>query len=263
VTTMLPLQGRRVLITRARAQADALLSRLTALGAQAIALPAIEIAPINDPILLDQAIAHVDVYDWIIFTSVNGVSAFWQRMEATDAPTNRMRDVAMAAIGPATARALEERGIVPHFVPSEYIAEAIAAGIGDVDGKHVLLPRAEIAREALAVELRRRGAIVDEVVTYRTVSPAPDPRALAELRQGVDAILFTSSSTVRNFVYLAGHIMSTGRVVIACIGPITAQTACDLGFTVNIVASEYTTDGLVQALVNHFQQAQQSQEYKQ
>ncbi|MCL5998074.1 MAG: uroporphyrinogen-III synthase [Chloroflexi bacterium] len=266
MTTTLPLSGRRVLVTRSRAQANGLMTALAALGAQAIMLPAIEIAPISDPTRLDQAIASLDAYDaydWIIFTSVNGVAAFWQRIEATGARADRMREVAVAAIGPATAQALEEHGISPRFVPSEYIAETIAAGIGDVEGKHILLPRAEIAREALAVELRRRGAIVDEIAAYRTLSPSPDAGALAQLRQGVDAILFTSSSTVRNFVDLAGHIKSTGRVVIACIGPITAQTAREMGFTVDVVASEYTTDGLVRALVSHFQQAQHSQEHKQ
>jgi len=239
------------------------MDKLATLGAQVIVLPAIEIAPITDPSRLDHAIASLEIYDWIIFTSVNGVIAFWQRIEATGGRTDRIHNVAVAAIGPATAQALEEHGISPRFVPSEYIAEAIAAGIGDVDGKHILLPRAEIARETLAVELRRLGAKVDEIAAYRTLSPAPDPRALAELQQGVDAILFTSSSTVRNFVDLAGHSMSTERAVIACIGPITAQTAREMGFTVDVVASEYTTDGLVQALVNHYQRLHQSLENKQ
>lgn len=263
MTATLPLSGRRVLVTRPRAQVTGFMTALAVLGAQVIILPTIEIAPISDPSRLDHAIANMETYDWIIFTSVNGVTALWQRIEATGEQMDRMRQVAVAAIGPATAQALEEHGIFPRFVPSEYIAEAIAAGIGDVAGKHILLPRAEIAREALVLELRNRGAIVDEVSAYRTVSTAPDEHALAELRQGVDAILFTSSSTVRNFIDLAGHIKTNGRIVIACIGPITAQTAREMGFTVDVVASEYTTDGLVRALVTHYQQAQYSQEQKQ
>lgn len=258
MTTTLPLTGRRVLVTRARAQADGLAARLAALGAQVIAMAAIEIAPMPDSSPLDEAIARLHTYDWIIFTSVNGVAAFWQRFTETGNPAQAMQHLAVAAIGPATAQALEERGISPRFIPSEYVAEAIASGIGEVAGKRILLPRAEIARKALAVALRQRGAIVDEVAAYRTLPPTPDAQALEELRQGVDAILFTSSSTVRNFIHMAGN--DTGTAVIACIGPITAQTARELGMAVDVVASEYTTDGLVRALVAHYQQAQQTQE---
>ncbi|HEY3289539.1 MAG TPA: uroporphyrinogen-III synthase [Anaerolineae bacterium] len=254
----LPLNGRRVLVTRARAQSDGLTAQLAMLGAQVIALATIEIAPMPDSSLLDAAIAHLTDYDWVIFTSVNGVAAFWQRLKDTGANAHSLQHLAVAAIGPATAQALREQGINPQFVPSEYVAEAIASGIGAVAGKHILLPRAEIARDALAVALRQRGAKVDEVPVYRTLPPAPDAQALDELRRGVDAILFTSSSTVRNFIAMAGR--DTGAAVIACIGPITAQTARELGMPVDVIASEYTTDGLVRALVAHYQHKQQAQE---
>jgi uroporphyrinogen III methyltransferase / synthase len=260
---MSPLSGRRILVTRPRAQADGLLAALAALGAHAIALPTIEITPVSDPTRLDQAIARLETYDWVIFTSVNGVTAFMQRMQATGVGADRLSRIAMAAIGPATAQALHQYGLVPQFVPSEYVAEALAAGIGDLDSRHVLLPRAEIARETLAVELRRRGAVVDEIAVYHTLPAAPDAQALAELRQGVDAILFTSSSTVRNLMSLVGHARSTERAVIACIGPITAQTARELGLPVDVVASEYTTGGLVRALTSYFENVNQSQEHKQ
>jgi uroporphyrinogen III methyltransferase/synthase len=245
------LQGRRVLVTRARAQAEGLIGKLTALEAVPVVFPTIVIAPLDDPALLDQAIQSLGAYHWVIFTSVNGVTSFWDRLAAAGKTPAALIGTAVAAIGPATARALIEWGVYPWYLPGEYVAEAIASGIGDVRGARVLLPRAEIAREALAVELRQKGAVVDEVAAYRTILAKPDLRAMDELQRGLDAILFTSSSTVRNFVELAGS--DTRRAVVACIGPITAQTARDLGINVHVVATEYTMDGLVQALANYFE----------
>jgi uroporphyrinogen-III synthase len=245
------LAGRRVLVTRARAQADALTSKLISLGAVPVVFPTIEIAPLDDPALLDQAIHALETYQWVIFTSVNGVISFWDRLSAAGMDSGCLQAIAVAAIGPATAAALIERGVYPRYMPSEYVAEAIAAGIGDVSGSRILLPRAEIAREMLTVELRRKGAIVDEVAAYRTILAKPDQHAMADLQGGIDAILFTSSSTVRNFVDLTGS--DTRSAVIACIGPITAQTARDMGLHIHVVATEYTMDGLVQALANYFE----------
>jgi uroporphyrinogen-III synthase len=245
------LQGRRVLVTRARAQADALTGKLIALGAVPVLFPTIEIAPLDDPTLLDRAVQMLSTYHWVIFTSVNGVTSFWERLAAAGKDSGCLQSIAVAAIGPATAQALTERGIYPRYMPDEYVAEAITAGIGDVGGARILLPRAEIARETLAVELRRKGAIVDEVAAYRTILAKPDQHAMDDLQRGIDAILFSSSSTVRNFLELAGG--DTGHAVIACIGPITAQTARDLGLRVCVVATEYTLDGLVQALANYFE----------
>ncbi|MEO6065948.1 MAG: uroporphyrinogen-III synthase [Lysobacterales bacterium] len=244
------LHGRRVLVTRAHTQADALNSKLIAVGAIPVVFPTIEIVPLEDPGLLDHAIQALAAYQWVIFTSVNGVASFWERLTADGRDGGSLQGIAVAAIGPETTRALIQRGVFPRYVPREYVAEAIAAGIGDVSGQHILLPTAEIAREALAVELRKKGAVVDEVAAYRTNLAKPDPRAMDEYRRGVDAILFTSSSTVRNFVLLAGS--ETRRAVIACIGPITAQTASEMGLPVHAVAAVYTLDGLVQALTNYF-----------
>ncbi|MCL5275132.1 MAG: uroporphyrinogen-III synthase [Chloroflexi bacterium] len=249
------LQGRRVIVTRAKAQAGSLCDLLASLGAHPILFPTIEIAPLDDPAPLDRAINALDLYDWVIFTSVNGVIAFMQRLKALG---RNPAHLSAAAIGPATAQALMEAGIAPRFVPSAYVAEAIAAEIGDVRGKRILLPRAELAREALAVELARRGALVDEIASYRTLLAEADPQAMQELQRGVDAILFTSSSTVRNFVELAGR--DVGNAAVACIGPITAQTARDLGLRVDVVADEYTTGGLVQALAGYFQAREKSEE---
>ncbi|MBI4772267.1 MAG: uroporphyrinogen-III synthase, partial [Chloroflexi bacterium] len=147
----------------------------------------------------------------------------------------------------------------PAFIPEEYVAEAIAPGLGEVAGERILLPRAEIAREALAAELRQRGATVDEIAAYRTLPAAPDPVWLAELRRGVDAITFTSASTVRNFAVLTAQtreVFETSRVspIIACIGPITAAAAREAGLPVHIIAPReaYTTDGLLAALTDYF-----------
>lgn len=246
-----PLTGKRILVTRPRAQSADLCDRLAALGAEPIVFPTIEIAPLENATQLDHALNQLSDYHWIIFTSVNGVAAFWGRLTAMAKDSGALAEMRVAAIGPATAQALERHGIQPRFIPDEYIAEAIVEGLGDVRGERILLPRADIAREALAAELERLGARVDEIAAYRTLPAAPDPRGWAELQRGVDAITFTSSSTARNFVALAGR--ETSAAIIACIGPITAATARDLGLTVNVVATEYTIPGLVQALVSCFE----------
>ena len=249
------LRGKRILVTRPRAQAADLCEKLAALGAEPILFPTIEIAPTDDYAALDNAIRALSQYHWIIFTSVNGVAAFWNRLDLAG-----LKDPSglgkVAAIGPATASALEKHGVRAQFIPDEYVAEALLEGIGDVDGQWILLPRADTAREALAVELGKRGAIVHEIAAYRTLPAIPDPVGLCELRRGVDAITFTSSSTVRNFVALTqypSHPFYAERLTkIACIGPITAHTAHEVGLPADIVATEYTTDGLIAALAHHF-----------
>lgn len=265
------LMGKRILVTRPRAQAADLCDKLAALGAEPILFPTIAIASMDDYSALDEAIRNLNQYQWIIFTSVNGVAAFWKRLDLAGLRDPRGLTGKVAAIGPATAQALENRNVRAAFIPEEYVAEAIVAGIGNVEGQWILLPRAEIAREALAEELGRRGAIVHEIAAYRTLPVAPDRQGLAELRCGVDAITFTSSSTVRNFVaLLSGHpkhidaanirrmgrdglpVPSLGTAAIACIGPITTQTARDVGLPVDVMASDYTMAGLVTALLEYF-----------
>jgi uroporphyrinogen-III synthase len=248
---MSPLAGKRILVTRPRAQAPELCNKLSALGATPIVFPAIEIAPLEDYTALDRAIRQLAQYQWIIFTSVNGVKVFWDRLDVVGAGIPPLTRV--AAIGPATANALHMHDVVVTLIPDEYVAEAIVACIGVVHGQRILLPRADIAREALAVELQRRGAIVDELAAYRTLPAQPDPNGLLELQRGVDVITFTSSSTVRNFVALAGRDSIPPQALIACIGPITANTARELGLRVDVQATDYTTDGLVAALVGYFE----------
>ncbi|CAG0987007.1 partial uroporphyrinogen III methyltransferase / synthase, partial [Anaerolineae bacterium] len=249
-----PLFGKRILVTRAREQASELSQMLRELGAEPIEFPVIRIAPLDDYRALDDALTRR--YDWIIFTSGNGVSAVWYRLEALGRDARTFAGARLGAIGPATAEQLTAHGLRADFVPGEYVAEAIVAGIGDVNGKRVLLPRADIARENLARDLRARGARVDEVVAYRTITlDANDPSAqhIRDLLAAgeIDAITFTSSSTVRGFVNVIRFPISNFQFpIIACIGPITAQTARDLGLQVDVTAQEYTLEGLTRALVS-------------
>jgi uroporphyrinogen III methyltransferase/synthase len=251
-----PLFGQRVLVTRTREQASLLSARLRALGAEAIELPAIRIAPPEDWQGLDQAIAGLADYDWIVFTSVNGVAYFWQRLLAAGQDARALHGIRLAAIGPATAAALEDHGLRADHVPDEYVAEAVAAGLGSVSGQRVLLPRADIARPALANLLREAGADVTEVSAYRTLQPETDPAELQATLARVTIATFTSSSTARNLVAMAGDAsldlsQALAQATIACIGPITAATANELGLPVDIVADEYTIDGLVSALIQN------------
>jgi uroporphyrinogen-III synthase len=251
---MKPLENKRILVTRPRAQAAELCDQLRAQGATPIVFPTIEIAPLTDFSELDRAIRELNTYHWIIFTSVNGVKALWDRLNLTGFQNLSGFTGHIAAIGPATARALLAHDITATLIPDEYIAEAILDNIGEVRGQRILLPRADIARETLALELQKRGAVVDEIAAYRTLPAQPDPNGLIELQRGVDVITFTSSSTVRNFIALAGQDSVLPHTLIACIGPITANTARELGLHVDIQATDYTMDGLVMALVNHFNQ---------
>jgi uroporphyrinogen III methyltransferase/synthase len=249
-----PLFGQRVLVTRTRQQASALSARLRALGAEAIELPTISIAPPEDWAPLDTAIASLSSYDWIVFTSINGVGHFWTRLEAAGLDARALHGVHLAAIGPATAAELEARGLRPDYVPQEYVAEAVAAGLGDVDGLRVLLPRADIARPALAELLREGGANVVAVDAYRTQRPENDPDELRDLLASVTIATFTSSSTVRNLSAMARDAgldlpQALAHATVACIGPITAETAREAGLSLDLVAQEYTIDGLVAAIL--------------
>jgi uroporphyrinogen III methyltransferase/synthase len=253
-----PLFGQRVLVTRTREQASVLSHRLRALGADAIELPTIRIAPPADPAPLDSAIAGLPDYEWIVFTSANGVRHFWERLGHAGLDARAFHGVRVAAIGPATAAELEARGLAADYVPGQYVAEAVAAGLGDVHGLRILLPRADIARPALAELLRAGGADVVEVVAYRTVRPKTDPAQLSDLLAGITVATFTSSSTVSNLAAMARDAdldlpRKLAHATVACIGPITAETARELGIRVQTVANEYTIEGLVEALVDHIE----------
>jgi uroporphyrinogen III methyltransferase/synthase len=253
-----PLFGQRVLVTRTRQQASALSARLQVLGAEALELPTIRIAPPDDWAPLDGAIADLAAYDWIVFTSVHGVAYFWERLGQADLDARALHRLRLAAIGPATAAELQARGLRADYVPGEYVAEAVAAGLGDVGGQRVLLPRADIARPALADLLRQGGAGVVEVSAYRTLRPEADPGELRDLLARVTAATFTSSSTVRNLAALARDAgldlpAALAQATIACIGPITAATARARGVRTDVQPARYTIPDLVVALAEHFQ----------
>lgn len=254
----LPLEGKRIVITRPKEQAADLHARLTALGAEVLTLPAIAIRPPKSFKPLDDAIAHLADYDWIVFTSVNGVKYFFERCEKyKDAKFRVSTKAKVAAIGPATAMALEERGVSPDFVPHEYLSDEIARSMRRIAGKRILLPRADIARDTLPVALREKGARVDVVAAYRTVRPAATKANGARSRNSLaraDVITFTSSSTVTHFMSSYGRVPA--ETLIACIGPKTAATAREHGLRVHILARDHTAPGLVQALVEFFHHSQ-------
>jgi uroporphyrinogen-III synthase len=248
---VLPLRGRRVLVTRAEDQAADFVRRLCELGAEPVLCPTIRIVAPDDYAPLDEAIARLDTFDWLIFTSPNGVRAFAERAAMQGRPLAALPRV--ATIGPATADALAALGVATDWMPRRHIAEGIVEEIREVEGVRVLLPLADIARRTLADGLRARGATVTTVTAYRTV-PVDQASfsAWMDCAPLCDIATFTSSSTVRNFVELASAArareMLAGSVV-ACIGPQTAQTAHECGLEVGVVAPEHTTDGLLRALV--------------
>jgi uroporphyrinogen-III synthase len=244
------LAGKRIVITRPRDKAEELCQDLEARGAVPILLPTIGIEPIEDNARLDRAIAEIVSYDWIIFTSANGVVAFWQRLLKAGISSAALDTLSIAAIGPATASALRARGFNVRCIPDEFVAERIIERVGTVSGKRILLPRADIARKSVVKELEALGALVDDIAVYRTVPANADPAALAEVRAGVDVITFTSSSTVRNFHGMFGG--APEGALIACIGPITARTAAELGYNVDVMSEDYTTESLLRALEAHF-----------
>jgi uroporphyrinogen-III synthase len=254
VSGALPLAGRRVLVTRPRAQSRALARRLQALGAEAHIVPAISIVPPRAGGPLDRALRRLGDYDWVIVTSANGARACIRRARSLGvdpgaAPTR------WAAVGPATARVLRRAGVAVAMTPSRFLTEAIADELRDVRGQRILLPRTEAAPPSLAEALRSRGAAVDEVAAYRTVlAPARSRsrlRALVDGR-GIDTVIFTSASTVRGLLRLLGDRRDALRQMeIACIGPVTAAAVHQEGFTPAVVAEEHTVEGLVSAMVSY------------
>ena len=218
-------------------------------GARVLEYPTITIRPPADRGPLRDALARLGRYDWAVFTSVNGVRRVREELEADGRDLGALADLRLAAIGPSTADALREGGLEVEVVPEEYRAEALAGMLaGEVRGRRVLLARAAEARDVLPERLRDAGAEVDEVPAYETLTASPEDVDLGgRLATGdVDWLTFTASSTVRNFVRLVGA--DAGRARVACIGPVTAGTARELGLPVDLVASDYTIPGLVRAL---------------
>ena len=246
------LAGKRVVITRAREQAGELAAKLEKLGAEVIEFPTIEIQPPADWRPLDEALARIGSYDWLIFTSANGVRFFMDRLVRAGLEVGAIR-ARICAIGPATRAAAENAGLRVDLIPDQYVAESLVRAFEahGLDGKRILLPRAAVARDVVPAELRRRGAEVDVVEAYRTGIPQ-DALALARrvFASGhrPDWIAFTSSSTVSHFVHVAGPAALDG-VRVATIGPVTTATACQLGIRVTAEARTFTTEGLVEAIL--------------
>jgi uroporphyrinogen III methyltransferase/synthase len=253
-----PLFGRRIVVTRPRAQAADFIELLGAAGADVIAFPTIEIVPPESWQPLDDAIAHVEKFDWIVFTSVNGVEVFFDRLAHLRRDVRCLHRARLAAVGPQTERALAERGLIVDVVPEEFRAEGVAEAMREagIAGASVLLPRAAGAREILPELLRAGGGNVEEVASYRTVTAGTDPseiRALLE-RGRIDLVTFTSSSTVRNFLTLLGAdaVPLLADSLIGCIGPITAETAEQAGLSVAIQPKDYTVAAFAQAIVEYY-----------
>jgi len=258
--TPAPLRGKKILVTRAREQASRFAALLRELGAEPIELPTIQIAPPVSWEPLDRAIAVLTSYHWLVFTSVNGVRAFFSRLERQRVPPADVKRLRLCAIGPETAKALQAHGLRVEVMPQEYRAEAVIEAMAafPLEGRRILLARAAVARDILPRALAAHGAHVDVVEAYRTVLPtdAVDPEVQQRLARGdIAVITFTSSSTVTNFAALMGDIdlpQLLRHVVVACIGPVTAETAQAYGLMPAIVASDYTIPGLAEAIVDYY-----------
>ena len=256
------LSGKQIVVTRPRTQAGELARRLFELGAEVIDFPTISIEPPMDYTPMDRAIEQLKQYDWLFFTSVNGVQSFFDRLRHLGKNSQGIKHLKVVAIGPETAGRLEAEGIPVYLVPAQYQSEGILKELdpAEICGRRILLPRAAKAREILPETLRQWGASVDVVQAYQTVLPQACQFGLHELFQKqIDVITFTSSSTVENFFKLLkeedpSRILQ--EVVVACIGPITARTAIERGLRVDIVSSEFTIAGLVAAIVKFYESPQ-------
>jgi uroporphyrinogen-III synthase len=263
------LAGVRILVGRARHQAGALSTELRKLGAQVIEIPFIEIRKPRSFKPLDKALAALPSYDWLILTSVNGVEAMWARLEKLgrgqrDAKRAFAKDLArlrIAAIGPATKKAIEQRGAKVNVVPKEYVAESVVRSLkSKVKGQRVLLVRAKVARDVIPRELRKAGALVDVVEAYETIVPRSSRtrlrNAVASRSRRPQVITFTSSSTVRNFVQLLGARQDRKKlegILFSSIGPVTSATLRECGLPVDIAARQYTIPGLIAEMVSAFE----------
>lgn len=263
-TTNQPLVGRTVVITRAQTQADEFVTELERFGADVILCPTIEIRELESYARLDEAIEHLYGYDWLIFTSANGVEYFFKRLKARERETSDLDELKVCAIGEATAERLRDLHVHVDVIPEEFKAEGVfsalerfVGGPEGLQGLNVLIPRASVARDYLPKTLEQAGARVDVVPAYRTSLPADldRGRVAAMLSGSADCIAFTSSATVRNLARLFDTedlSEALAGVVIACIGDITATTAADYGLRVEIQPEQFTVPSLARAIAKHF-----------
>ena len=260
-----------MVVTRAKAQAVGMVARLEGLGAEAIEVPTIAIAPPDDPGPLDAACARIGTFDWVVFTSVNAVARLVKHLQEGAGGVRGLEGVRLCAVGAATAEALTGHGLRVDLVPGEYRAEGVLAalrGRGDLTGARVLLPRGDLARDLLPTELGRAGATVTAVTAYRTV-PAdldregPDIRGMLRER-GVDVVTFTSGSSVQNFARAIGGEQAADLlrpIEVACIGPVTAETAGRLGIATTIMPAESTVPALLEAIVERLRDRRNGKEH--
>jgi uroporphyrinogen III methyltransferase/synthase len=258
-----PLFGRTVIVTRSREQASEFSRLLREQGARVIELPTIRIAPGPDPESVKEAIRRLAEYDWIVFTSANGVRIFLDALREENLDVRAMGKAGLCAIGPATAAALEASGLKVDLVPETYVAESVVDALssqGNLSGKKVLLPRAEIARKVLPESLRALGALVDEIALYSTQIEQPEnlDQVREQLAAGeIDLVTFTSSSTVENFVALLGEKAlraAPERTLFASIGPIAAAKAEEYGLKTAVIPESYTIATLSEAIRDYFSQ---------
>jgi len=254
-----PLLGKRIVVTRAREQASDIVRQLSDLGADCLEYPTIKIVPAIDLKPMDEAIKNLGTYDWIVFTSVNGVKFFFDRLFETDRDVRALNHLCTAAIGPATAERMFQFGLKSDIIPKNYRAESVVEAFRNekLDGKKILLPRAAEARPVLPAELRNMGAEVDELTAYLTEKVLDNVDLLVKKLEDktIELITFTSSSTVINFKSLLPpdkFNQLIDGVTIASIGPITTDTALELGFKVDITAESYTIPGLCAAILKYY-----------
>ncbi|MCX8045216.1 MAG: uroporphyrinogen-III C-methyltransferase [Desulfobacterota bacterium] len=259
-----PLWGKKVLITRPLPHAFAFADKLSELGAEPVLFPTIELVKEHNAKTLDEALSHIESYNWIVFTSAYAVAVFFEELSARRIDIRGLRQASIAAIGPETKRSVEATGCLVSVIPQTFTAEGLLSALhGKIKkGDRVLLPRSRDARPLLAEGLKQFGAIVDEVFLYRTMMPSRvDSAVLNDIRSGkIDILTFTSPTAVHNFVTLIGqeHVarIALDRCV-AVIGPITAAAARSCGLTPSVEAATYTTDGLLAALKAYFKNEQE------
>ena len=257
ISTSLPLKAVRILVGRARHQAGALTRELRKLGATVLEIPFIEIRKPHSFKPLDSALQNLRDYDWLILTSVNGVEAVWERIRKLRLPGGRLKHLKIAAIGPATKKAIEAQGLAVQVVPKQYVAESVVKSLRKrVPGKRVLLARARVARDVIPRELRKAGATVDVVEAYETVLPKSSRdrlrKALRNPKLCPTIATFSSSSMARNFVTLVGMRAAQAAVReglrLASIGTITSAALRELGLPIHAEAKQFTVPGLVNAI---------------
>jgi len=248
------LAGKRIVVTRAEAQAADLCRELERAGALVVRSPSIQVEPPESHAPVDAVLARINEYRWIVFTSSNGVHAVLSRMSELGLPPASLDDARVAAVGAATARTLEVYGIRPGFLPRAERSRALAESLAPVEGEHILLARADIADPTVAETLRGRGAgRVDDVAAYRTMLLRPSAETLEELRLGVDGITFTSPSTVRGFLGIGPEWRDLlDGVVVASLGPATTAVAREEGIEIDGEAAERSMAGLVETLKEAF-----------